>query len=413
VGEDDPAEVAVPYSHQFFDVCRDLGAAAYVISSCAERGFLRDGRFLIEHRPNPLRGASGLLYHLGQVWYGLRIVASAVRFRADVAVVADGTTHWFVLLLLPWLGVSVIPSLHCVLWPKYGVQTRVQRFMRCRSRGLFARGCAAILAVSDDISEQVATLTGGRHRPVLRFSPLYRREQFVGLAESDPAARPFRVLYAGRIERNKGVFDLLEIARGLASDGRRDVAFDICGDGTALAELRRTASEAGVDDLFFCHGHCTKAVMRQMFRQAHIVLVPTRTDFVEGFNKVVVEGVLAGRPVVTSDVCPASAAHKGVVVEVPHDETRGYRNALLKLCDNRVYYEEKRRACRAVREQFYDHARGWGAAFRSALTRQERRPPSGAAAGVLVAPHTASRIRIAPRASKGMRAGSTAPSAQQ
>ena len=33
-GRDDPSQVAVTYSGQFYDLCRDLGAEGYVISYC-------------------------------------------------------------------------------------------------------------------------------------------------------------------------------------------------------------------------------------------------------------------------------------------------------------------------------------------------------------------------------------------
>jgi len=124
-GQDDPSQVGITYSSQFYEVCCALDAQAYVLASFRERKFLRDGRFIIEHRPIPLQTASGLLYHIGQLWYGLWLIVSAVRFRTNVAVVADGTTHWFILSLLPWLGVKVIPSLHCVLWRKYTPQRKV------------------------------------------------------------------------------------------------------------------------------------------------------------------------------------------------------------------------------------------------------------------------------------------------
>lgn len=68
---DDPSQVAMTYSGQFYEVCRALDAQAYVIGSCGKKNFLRDGRFTIEHRPIPLRCSSKLLNHLGQLWYGL------------------------------------------------------------------------------------------------------------------------------------------------------------------------------------------------------------------------------------------------------------------------------------------------------------------------------------------------------
>lgn len=366
-GQDDPSQVSVTYSSQFFQVCRAIDAQAYVISSCPQKKYLHDGRFILEHRPIPLRKASGILYHLGQVWYGLQLIASAIHFRANAAIVADGTTHWFVLLLLPLLGVQVIPSLHCGLWRKHIPQRRVDKLLLKLSQYLFAHCCAAILTVSDEISEQVAQLTANQHRLIRTFSPIYKRSQFAQLDAPSQERSPFRVLFAGRIERNKGVFDLLEIAKRMQALGRQDITFDLCGNGSALEELRLAAKQAGVDSSFICHGHCNKTQMREMFNQSHAMIVPTRTDFAEGFNKVVVEGVLSGRPVVTSSVCPAVSYVRDAVVEVPPDDLTAYGDALMQLCSDRKFYQQKQQSCLALQEQFYDDSRSWGTAVQSIL----------------------------------------------
>jgi glycosyltransferase involved in cell wall biosynthesis len=131
---------------------------------------------------------------------------------------------------------------------------------------------------------------------------------------------------------------------------------------------------AGVNARFICHGHCNKEKMRRMFNRSHAVIVPTRTGFAEGFNKVVAEGILSGRPVVTSAVCPALPYVRDAVVEVPPDEVMGYCNALLKLCDDRQFYEQKRHSCLSLQEQFYDDSKGWGGVLKSILvSMQERR----------------------------------------
>ena len=366
-GQDDPSQVSVTYSSQFYEVCCALDAEGYVISSCGEKKLVRDGRFMIEHRPIPLSSASGILYHLGQLWYGFWLIASAIRFKANVAVVANGTTYWFVLFILPWLGVQVIPTLHCVLWRKYAPQRMVEKLILRLNRSLFVSGCTAILTASDDISEQVAQLTSGQHQPLVKFLPTYRRTEFTDVAEPDDKRSPLRILFAGRIESDKGVFDLLQIVQRLSVEGRQDITFDLCGEGSALEPLRLAAKLARVDSSFVCHGHCNKSRMREMFSRAHAVIVPTRTDFIEGFNQVVVEGVLSGRPVVTSAVCPALSYVRDAVVEVPPDDIKGYTDALLKLYNDREFYEEKRQGCRRGQEQFYQSSQGWGAALKSIL----------------------------------------------
>ncbi len=59
-GVDDPNETSVFYSSMFFEVCRKLGLKAYIVSSNSNVETLKDGQFMIEHRPRPQWASSGL-----------------------------------------------------------------------------------------------------------------------------------------------------------------------------------------------------------------------------------------------------------------------------------------------------------------------------------------------------------------
>lgn len=364
-GRDDPSQVSVTYSSQFWAVCNRTGAESLAISSNPRKDFLIDGPFRIENRPRPFPGSRGIAYHLADLSYGLSLIVSILRFRADFAVIAEGTTHWFILGLLRVFGVGVIPTIHCVLWPKYKALGRTQRILNAlNGKLLFRSQTLAILSASRDITVQLEEL-GSRER-VIEFLPTYRREMFDGIADPPPADS-FRVLFAGRIEESKGLFAILEIARRYSESGIDEIAFDICGDGSALARLKEHVERAGLTATFQCHGHCTREVMRKMFDRCHVVLVPTTTDFNEGFNQVVVEGVLAGRPVITSSVCPALESVRNAVVEVAPDDTAGYHDAILELRGNPGLYDRKRLACIEYQNQFYDETNGWSAALNNAL----------------------------------------------
>jgi hypothetical protein len=103
-GRDDPSSVALTYSGQFYSAARALGAEAYVIAPRPDGRVFQDRAFTIEDRRIHCQGAGGLRYHLGQLWYGLRLWATAMRFGADAAVVSAGT-HWFALAPLALSGV--------------------------------------------------------------------------------------------------------------------------------------------------------------------------------------------------------------------------------------------------------------------------------------------------------------------
>ncbi|MDX2231301.1 MAG: glycosyltransferase family 4 protein [Leptolyngbyaceae cyanobacterium bins.349] len=366
-GEDDPSQVSMTFSGQFYDVCQALEADGYIIASHNEKQRLQDGAFTLEHRPVPLRQRQGALaYYVGQILYTLGIVASALKFRAN-AVVAGDLECYFLLSLLPKLGIQVIPSLHCVLWTKYGPLSRVKQWIYQANGYFFAHDCFAILSTSEDVSEQVRQITPHQGAKLVNFLSTYRRSEFAHIQPPDLNSPVFRVLFAGRIVPEKGVFDLLEIAKRFQAEGIQTIEFDVCGTGPALEALRQQIEAAGLQQTVHLHGYCDKPKMRQMFSQSHAVIVPTRSDFVEGLNQVVIEGVLANRPVITSSICPAIAYVEAAVVEVPPNDVAAYGDAILELQTNRAFYVEKQTSCKLLQEQFYNPATGWGEALKGVL----------------------------------------------
>jgi len=124
---------------------------------------------------------------------------------------------------------------------------------------------------------------------------------------------------------------------------------------------------AGIEGAFRLHGQCDRPTMLEMFRKSHVVIVPTIADAGEGLAKIVVEGVLASRPVITSSVCPAIEYVQEAVVVVPADDVDRYHDAIVSLHEDAHLYERKRTACQHVQSQFYESSRGWGAALANAL----------------------------------------------
>ncbi len=354
------------FSGQFYDVCAALGAEGYIISSHKQKQRVQHGQFTLEHRPIAIQGKSALTYYLGQILYNLGIVYSAIKYRADVVIQSD-TDCFFVSSLLPKFGIQVIPSLHCVLWAKYRSVSKLKQMLFKLNGRFFAKDALAILSTSDDVNEQVNQLTRQRSRPIVNFLSTYRRSEFVHTTPSDRTNPKFQVLFAGRMERDKGIFDLLEIAKRFRSAGRNDIEFHLCGVGTALDALRAQVNEAGLADGFVLHGYCNKPEMQQRFREADVVIVPTQSGFVEGLNQVVIEGILSHRPVITSSVCPALSYVQDAVMEVPPDDVSAYGDAILQLADDRALYAEKSRNCAALQEQFYSAANSWEAKLKSVL----------------------------------------------
>src|SRR5207247_2834789 len=159
-GRDDPSQVAVTYSGQFYDLCRELRAEALVISHCPRRDRVADGRWRIINRPARFHRLPGPCYALGQVYKGFWLTAAAVRFGANAVVVMSGMS-WFSLSLLPLFGIKVIPSLHAKLWQPAHPPRGINRLLWWLNKGFFQRSISALIYIYASVMNQVLRLTDG------------------------------------------------------------------------------------------------------------------------------------------------------------------------------------------------------------------------------------------------------------
>src|SRR5262249_45311911 len=154
-------------------------AEAYIVSTHPRKGILKDGPFTLEHRPKPMPGARGALYHLAEIIYGLGLLATAVRFRADAAVLDSGCTHYFVTGLFRLMGIRVVTVLYNSLWPHGFPPTRPITRAVLRLDSLFFRHAAtAVIGISPECTRQVEQLTRGRHAPLYQTYAQFPREYF-------------------------------------------------------------------------------------------------------------------------------------------------------------------------------------------------------------------------------------------
>jgi glycosyltransferase involved in cell wall biosynthesis len=273
------------------------------------------------------------------------------------------------------LGMKLVADFACVLWPKYHGPTKTWRALYRLDRPVLSRTAFALLSVSCDVTRQLTEVAGGRPRPILEYLPLYRPERFARLPP--PGDRPFRVAFAGRVEEIKGAFTLLELAHRFEREGR-DVVIEVCGEGAASADLARRVAEEGLSGRLVLHGHCAFDRLREVYARSHVVIVPTTSRFIEGFNMVAAEAVLSGRPVITSDVCPAVHYLGEAAVRVAVDDVDAYARAIARLADRPEEYLRVQAETAKVGPRFFDGAHSLGSAlravFEAAMTGASPRP---------------------------------------
>ena len=353
----------------FFELCTDLDATGYVITTLnSEYGCHRVENFIIENRPQPSQ-FKGIYYHIANAFWLIRMLPAIFRFHPQVLVITAAQNYWFLLAVLKVRKITIIPAITCTLWPKFA-PLRTPWKIVLYLNGLFFRHCVdAVTVMSEDIAAQVRRLLDQKTLLIATFLPTYPRSQFSSFRDANFDDRPFRIFFAGRIEANKGIYDLVQIAMIINQQMPRQCYFDICGDGSELDLLRQRIKDSNMSAVMTCHGFCNREKLSSLLQASHVVIVPTTTKFEEGFNMVCAEAILAGRPVITSAVCPALAYVKSAAIEVPPDDIAAYCKAIMKLANDRALYEQKTMACRGLQEQFYDEDNCWGAKLREVLDK--------------------------------------------
>jgi glycosyltransferase involved in cell wall biosynthesis len=368
-GEHDPTEVSITFSSQLEDMCQEIEAEVYIISYHRRKEIWRDGPFTLEHRPKPLPGARGLRYHLAEILYGLGLLATAVRFQADVAVIDSGSTHYFITTLFRVLGIPVVAVLYNTLWPHGFPPTRMVPRLILWLDSLFFRWVPmATIGISPECTRQVEQLTRRRHPPLHQFRPQFRREYFKQMPPSPPHDRPpFRIMFIGRINRSKGVFDILEIARKVEVKAPGQVRWCICGSGPDLEELRQSQHELGLESIVHLRGWTSPSDQVEVYARSHVSIVPTRSSFNEGLAMTAAEAVLAGRPVITNPVVPALELLRPACLEARTNGIDSYVELILDLINDPVRYQELCQACPVLQEPFYDRDQGLTAVLRRVI----------------------------------------------
>lgn len=113
-------------------------------------------------------------------------------------------------------------------------------------------------------------------------------------AVPDPTPEiPRRLLFLGRLVEQKGIWDIIELARRLRT-AQSDVRIDIVGDGPLREQLAYTIDKEQLTNILL-HGFVDEATKWRLLSTASLFLAPSRE---EGWGIAVGEAMLAGIPVI-------------------------------------------------------------------------------------------------------------------
>jgi glycosyltransferase involved in cell wall biosynthesis len=164
----------------------------------------------------------------------------------------------------------------------------------------------AIVAVTAALEPKLREWTGGR----VPIHTVYNPVDPSALPEPSGLEGPPELLFLGMMVRDKGVFDLIDVAPRVRA-AVPHVRFTLGGDGPELEQVRASVASAGVGGFVSTPGWIGGADLTRAFGRATVFSLPS---YNEGFPVCIIEAMVVGLPVVSTDVW-------GIPEAVIHGET--------------------------------------------------------------------------------------------
>ena len=106
------------------------------------------------------------------------------------------------------------------------------------------------------------------------------------------------ILYVGRLVYEKGIQHLIGAMPKILAN-YHDAKLVICGKGGMIDELKQETRNLGIENKVYFAGYCDSKTVQKMYKCADIAVFPSTY---EPFGIVALEAMLAGIPIVVSDV---------------------------------------------------------------------------------------------------------------
>ena len=208
----------------------------------------------------------------------------------------------------------------------------------------FAAGVAtALLRWALGLPDLVAVLARVELEAYKRFVPRQRVAAMPNAIDCAPYAmvptvrssedHPLRLVYIGRIAREKGLYETLQALR-LAAELGVDARLTVAGQGAEEARLRRYAQALGIASRVHFAGPVYGADKAQLFAQSDAFVLPS---YSEGLPYALLEAMAAGMPVIATPVgaVPDVMSHGMHGFLVPARDGKALAEAIAAMGTNR------------------------------------------------------------------------------
>ncbi len=155
----------------------------------------------------------------------------------------------------------------------------------------FINNSDLVIAVSNYVRNSLISETGIDEQKIFVIHNGARIENFTKEFRENG---PVKLIFAGRVEKSKGIFILLESIKDL------DVSLVVCGGGTALEKAKKLSRDLRIENKVKFLGKLDSLELVKEYKNADVLIAPSLR--VEGFPMSIIEGMSYFLPVIASSI---------------------------------------------------------------------------------------------------------------
>jgi glycogen synthase len=355
----DPRTPVIAYSSMFYTVVAALQAEALTLIEQDKQPLPHPGFQFVHTRRR--RDRTGIRYRLDARAFAADVLRNLRAYKPDVIIVGTDAPNYLI-RNLPTAR-RIILTAHNTYWPLGRPPDTLKARLKLRLTASALRRIDAAVCTSQACADQIMALTGLKERCLVEI-PQVLPDFFPGTVSPATSAR--RLVYLGRVEPNKGVFDLLRAFESIAAD-HPSLSLDFAGSGSADPTLQAAIAASPHAGRIRFHGLLQARDVHHLLDRSDLLICPTRSDFSEGLALVVIEAAVHGVPSLVSSVVPAKTLVPGGCVEFAVDDASALAANLRQIVEAPTRYASLCQAVTSMRDLFRDRSRSWGSMLFGAL----------------------------------------------
>lgn len=231
-----------------------------------------------------------------KVWDYLKLYFHALvsALKSDFTYVFYPTSYSYFLLLCHLFHI------------KYGIYLRGTIGVDSRLSKFIYRHASLICTVSDIFTDKVNA--ENKNGVVCTIKPMIPYSEMDIVDREYQVPECFNIMTLCRIEKDKGISELLHAVANLQTRGQHRFHLNVIGDGGFLVESKKIVENLGIKDhVSFIGAVYGKDQKLKWFEDSDIYILPT---YHEGFPRTLYEAMIYGTPIITTLVGGISALMK-------------------------------------------------------------------------------------------------------